>query len=112
MPQLNTIPNYPIRLTINGETTKDWYFFWAGLFRGIPPAIEAAVTADPSPYVFSATARGSLIIEGGTVTSVEFSRDGVTFYDTGVTAGMFPVNSSDQLRITYAVAPNLTFVPT
>jgi hypothetical protein len=110
--QLNTIPNYPVKLTINGETMKDWYFFWMGLWRGLPPEPESAVTPGVSPYSYSAARKGTLIVAGGTVSAIAFSRDGVTFYSTGVTAGMFPLNATDQLRITYTVVPTVTFVPT
>ncbi len=111
MSQLNSLPNYPVPLEKGGNTTKDWYFFWSGLFRGLPPAAEVAVTLGASPYIYSAPVRGSVIINGGTVSAVAFSRDGVTFYTTGQTAGMFALNASDQLRITYTVLPTVTFVP-
>lgn len=111
MSELNRIPSFTTALDQRGVTSKDWYFFWSGLFRRIPPAREAAVTPGASPYTYSAPVGGALIVQGGTVTLIEFSRDGVTWFDTGVIAGMLPVNAADQLRITYAVAPTLTFVP-
>lgn len=110
--QLNSIPNYPVTLTVNGQTTKDWYFFWAGLWRGLAPEAEAAVTLTGSPFTYSAPRGGFVIVNGGTVTAIEFSRDGTNFYNTGETAGVFPVCAVDRLRITYAVAPTVTFVPT
>lgn len=109
--QFNNLPNYPVPLEAGNFTSKDWYFFWSGLFRGLPPAAEVPVTLGASPYTYSASVRGSLIVNGGTVSVVEFSRDGVTFYTTGATAGMFALNAADRLRITYAVAPTVTFVP-
>lgn len=112
MSQRNSLPNYPVPLKVGEFTSKDWYFFWAGLYNGLPPAAEVAVTPGISPYTYSAPVRGSLIVNGGTVTVVAFSRDGVTFYTTGAIAGMFLLNAADQLKITYAVAPTLTFVPT
>jgi hypothetical protein len=110
--QRNAIPNYPNPIEIGGKTSKDWYFFWAGLYNGLPPAAEAAVTPGASPYTYSAPVRGSVIVNGGTVSAIAFSRDGVTFYSTGQTAGMFLLNAADQLRITYTVLPTVTFVPT
>lgn len=111
MSELNRIPNFPVPLEQRGVTSKDWYFFWSGLFRRIAPAREAAVTPGASPYIYSAQVGGALIVRGGTVTIIEFSRDGTTWFDVGVIAGMLPINAADQLRITYAVAPTLTFVP-
>lgn len=109
--QFNSLPLYNVPLMQGGHTLRDWYFFFSGLFRGLPPGNVEPVTPGASPYIYSATKRGSMIVEGGTVSAVEFSRDGVTFYDVGAVAGMFPINASDQLRVTYAVVPTMTFVP-
>lgn len=110
--QFNTIPTFLVSLIKGGSTDKDWYFFWSGLFRGLAPGNVEPVTVGASPYTYSAARRGSMIISGGTVTAIEFSRDGTIFYDVGATAGMFTLNASDQLKVTYAVAPDMTFVPT
>lgn len=112
MSQRNSIPNYPVPLEVGKHTSKDWYFFWAGLYNGLPPAAEIAVTLGASPYTYSAAVRGSVIVSGGTVSAIAFSRDGVTFYNVGQVAGMFLLNAADQLRITYTVLPTVTFVPT
>lgn len=112
MSQLNRIPNYPTPLEDGKHTSKDWYFFWAGLYNGLPPAAEVAVTPGVSPYTYSAAVRGSLLVSGGTVSLIEFSRDGITFYNVGQTSGMFLLNAADRLRITYTVVPTITFVPT
>jgi hypothetical protein len=110
--QFNSMPNYTVPLEVGKVTSKDWYFFWSGLFRGLAPGNVEPVVVTASPFVYSATRRGSLIVKGGTVTLIEFSRDGgTTYYDVGVIAGMFPVNAADLVRITYAVAPTVTFVP-
>jgi len=109
--QLNSIPNYPVPLRVGDFTSKDWYFFWNGLYRGLPPAAESAVTVGASPYTYSPSVRGNVIVSGGTVSAIAFSRDGVTFYATGQTAGMFLLCATDRLRITYTVLPTVTFVP-
>ncbi len=110
--QFNQLPNYPVPLEQGRNITKDWYFFWAGLFRGLAPENVAAITLGASPYVYTAPRGGRVIVNGGTVTALEFSRDGgTTYYNCGVTAGVIPLNATDFLRITYAVAPTVTFVP-
>jgi hypothetical protein len=109
--QRNVIPNYPVPLEVGEFTSKDWYFFWNGLYLGLPPAAEMAVTPGASPYTYSAAVRGSLIVSGGTVSLIEFSRDGITFYSVGQVAGMFLLCATDRLRITYTVLPTVTFVP-
>jgi hypothetical protein len=110
--QFNTPPQYNVPLIMGGVTSKDWYFFLIGIFRGLPPANVSPVTVGASPYDYIAPVKGSVIVQGGTVTSLEFSRDGTSFYDVGQTSGMFLLNQSDYLRITHAGAPTVTFVPT
>ena len=110
--QLNRLPNFNVPLTLKGITSKDWFFFWAGLYNGLAPAIETAITPGASPYTYSAPVKGSVIVSGGTVSAIDFSRDGSTFYTTGQTAGMFTLNAQDRLKVTYTVVPTMTFVPT
>lgn len=116
MTQLNSLPNFPtpleVQTTQGPVTSKDWYFFWAGLFQGLAPAIEKAVALTASPFTYAATAKGSLIVSGGTVSLIQFTRNGTTLYNTGQVSGMFTLNAADRLIITYTVAPTIIFVPT
>ena len=79
------------------------------------PSIAAplAITAGASPYSYKNTsnARQNLIVTGGTVTTIAFSRGGVTFYSTGLIAGCVMLNPNDICQITYTVAPVVTAVP-
>lgn len=52
-----------------------------------------------------------VLISLGTVTSIEFSRDGAAFDLIGLLAGQFFLNSGDWLRITYLVAPTVVYYP-
>lgn len=110
--QFNNLPTFTVPLVNNGVTSKDWYFFFAGLFRGLAPRNVAPVTPGVSPYTYTALEKGFLIVSGGVVSLIEFSRDGVNLFDTAQTAGIFPLNAADQLTITYTGLPTLTFVPT
>lgn len=70
--------------------------------RGAPldaPAVGA------SPFSYVSPRRQAVLVSGGTVTLIEYSRDGTTFYATGLVAGMFVLETGDILRVTYAVAP-------
>ena len=109
--QHNNLPNFNVPLAKQGITSKDWYFFWANLFTGLSPGNETPLTVGASPFTYIAEVKGSVIVNGGTVSAIAFSRDGVTFYTTGQTAGMFMLNARDSLRVTYTVLPTLTFVP-
>lgn len=70
-------------------------------------------TIGASPYLFQYIGAGqaSLLINNGTVSLVEFSRDGATFYPLGTaTDSSYLLNQDDYLRITYSSAPDLTLV--
>ncbi len=110
--QFNSLPTYSVSLIQGRETAAPWYFFWQGLFRGLAPGAVIPTAPAASPYTFTAAVKGFMLITGGTVSLVEFSRDGVTFYSYGTTSGQFTLNSADRLRVTYTVAPTMTFVPT
>lgn len=62
MSQFNVIPNMKVNLLTGGVTTKDWFFFWTGLYRGLPPADVEPYTPGSSPDTYSATKRGSMIV--------------------------------------------------
>jgi len=86
-----------------------------------PPADEVpgwnilprGATVGASPFTFQNTTGRSvdLIVTGGTVSAIAFSRDNVTFYGVGSVAGVFWLSPYDYLRVTYTVAPTITLVP-
>ena len=69
-----------------------------------------SITPGASPYAYTALANGSVIVSGGTVTVVEYGR-AASFYLVGLIAGTFRVLAGDKIRVTYAIAPTMTFVP-
>ncbi|WP_287417659.1 hypothetical protein [Oceanithermus sp.] len=74
----------------------------------------SALTVGASPFEYQnpGTNPVAVIVQGGDPSLLEFSRDGTTYYDLGVTAGMVYLAPGDRLRITYATtAPNTTVVP-
>ena len=107
----NSFPTFAQSLTEGGRTSKVWYFFLQGLWNGIPPGAENFVAAGLSPFIYTAPRGGFLIVQGGTVSFISFSRNQSTFYNTGETTGVFPLSKGDSLSISYSAAPNLTFVP-
>jgi hypothetical protein len=66
-----------------------------------------------SPWVYQDNVAGDsrVLISGGTVSKIEVGWDGVTYYNTGVTAGQITLSQSDFLRITYTVAPTVVTIP-
>ncbi len=72
---------------------------------------NASITPSGSPFTYTAAHNGRVIISGGTVTTVELGRNG-SFAVVGLLAGIVPVSKFDQVRVTYLVAPTMTFMPT
>ena len=68
-----------------------------------------------SPFTYQNTNSYPMdVLIGGTIGGVvklEFSRGGVTWYDTGSFYGMFTLSPFDYLRITYSTAPTVTGIP-
>lgn len=100
--------------------SREWYRFFFNLFTlngsgGAPtytnPTIPVVATASPFLYSNNATYTVDLMVSGGGVSKLEFSRDGTTFYDTGSYYGMFTLSPSDTLRVTYTQIPLLTLIP-
>ena len=72
---------------------------------------DITVTASPFTYQNTTAFNGDVIISGGTVSNIEFTRDNTTFYTTGLLMGVLRLSPSDRVRVTYTVAPTMTYVP-
>lgn len=75
--------------------------------KGAPPR-PIVITIGASPYLYTAPFAGWVVINGGTVSSITFSRDGATFFT--VPGGVVPVAQGDQVIVTYSVAPTMTMI--
>ena len=74
-------------------------------------ALPSAITPGASPYTYSNNVScftEDIVVAGGTVSAIEITRDGTTFYNVGSTAGMFTLNQGDKLKVTYSAAPTMT----
>lgn len=97
-----------------GVAAKNWYVWLYNVYLAVTeglPQPEQAIEVTASPFVYIATIRGQAHISGGTVSAVEFSRDGTTWYNSGITAGFIEMDARDQLRVTYSVLPTIVFFP-
>ena len=72
---------------------------------------DITVTASPFTYQNTTAFNGDVIISGGTVSDIEFTRDSTTFYTVGFIEGVLRLSPSDRVRVTYTVAPTMTYVP-
>jgi hypothetical protein len=75
---------------------------------------RTTITIGSSPFFFvnSTSTRIMVLLNGGTVSLIEFSRDGVVFDSVGsLLSGDFMLNPGDGLRITYTIAPTAIYYP-
>lgn len=104
----------PSEVPPTGEKPFGWS--WLRWFVDSVPSSElpSAITVGASVFTYQNTLRqnhaATIIVKGGTVTLIEFSRDNVTFYDYGVIAGAFYLDYLDYIRVTYAVVPTMTHI--
>lgn len=97
-----------------GVIATNWWRFLLNVSNqamGTNQTIPATVTIGASPYIFTTPAQGTLLVSGGPVTLIEYSKDGTTWYPTGVTQGQIQMVPNDHVRIAYMNAPTLTFFP-
>jgi hypothetical protein len=111
MTQLRIVPTYTQAWTPGSKNDSTWYRYFQANETGEPPALESVIAVGASTFSFTAPRKGFVIIQGGTVSLVQFNRSG-TNIATGATNGLFPVAQNDILRVTYSGKPVMTFVPT
>lgn len=102
-----------VLLGLQGGSSGQYYHLTLAQYNSINYRVltaPAGITVGASPFLYHNTSTNdqSVIVKGGTVSKVEFSRDNTTFFDVGVVAGMFTVSKGDYLRVTYTVAPTMT----
>lgn len=112
MSQFRTVPTYDQQITPGNHNDSTWYRYFQQNEKGTPPSTETALTVTASPFSYAFTAKGFVIISGGAVSNIMFSRTPAVFYLTGQTAGVFPGAQNDVLKVTYTGKPLMTFVPT
>jgi hypothetical protein len=112
MTQFRTVPTYTEQMATGNHNNSTWYRYFQQNEVGTPPSGEMPATVTASPFAYTAPSKGFVIVSGGTVSAIMFSRTPGTFYLTGLTAGVFPMAQNDVLKVTYSAKPNLVFVPT
>lgn len=103
------LPNLAaVLVDTNGRVVSPWVQFFQGLVN--PPAQVEAVTLTGSPFDYTVAGFGTVLVSGGTVSAIALVRGGSSL-SLGVTSGLIPVGDTDVVRITYTVAPTVTFIP-
>lgn len=126
MPSVNSVslPQPGIAfLAPDGSVSRQWYYFLIGIFnrtggssgaKTLQPsvALPSAITPSASPFVYTAPSIGYVMVSGGGISKLEFSRDTVNWFPTGGFYGEFWLNAGDNLRVTYPdTAPSMVFTP-
>lgn len=100
-------------LSIDDPRWRKWFLDVWSLLNAVRLPAPSAVTVggSPSTYQFNNGGTASILINGGTVSLIEWSRDGTTFYKVGTaTDSMYTVSSGDYIRVTYTVIPTVKVV--
>lgn len=91
--------------------SRPWYLFMQAISGALAAtsADPAPVTVGASPFTQAAANDGIAIVSGGTVSLIEYGRNGI-FRSVGQVAGEFFMFAGDSLRITYTVVPTVNFI--
>ena len=81
----------------------------SGMWHG--SRMVVSVTASPFTFVNNENCPVMVFVSGGTVSLMQFSRDGTIFDSCGLIAGMIAMNPNDRLLVTYAMAPTIVYYP-
>lgn len=111
MTQYASIPTYKQPIAEKGLTERTWYQFFNDIWKGRPQGSIQTITPTASPFTYQVLTKGFMVVQGGTVSLIQFSRDGITNVTTGVTAGCIPLSQGDLITVTYTVIPTITWVP-
>lgn len=119
MTQNANLPPYDVPfLGPNGKITQAWWIFLLQIFNrtggsngqgNIGAVVPVAVGI--SPFIYKAASGGVAMISAGGISKLEYTRDGNTWYQTGMFRGAFPMAKGDALRITHIAAPSMIFAP-
>ena len=91
----------------DGKISTDWWRFFNSLSS--KPIAESPVILGISPTTFVAPVAGTLLVIGGTVSTIMFQRK--NSYATGVTGGFIPMSPQDQVSIVYSAMPSVIWLP-
>lgn len=99
----------PFVVPRTGMLTEGWARFLVRIQQLTPERPVMPVSPGPSPYSFTATTIGDLLVRGGNVSGITLTRGS----DSVVcpTSGFIPMAALDIVTVTYSVAPTITFVP-
>lgn len=93
----------------DGKLTPSWQRGLTRLAQLTPERKFRAVAPGASPFAFTASTIGHLLITGGNVSAVALVRGAASV--ACPLSGFIPMAGKDSVVITYSVAPTLNFIP-
>jgi hypothetical protein len=106
--QYRQVPVFEQPIKQGENTSSPWYRYFQAHDLGQPPGTETTITVGASPFIYQAPRKGIVIVNGGTVSAISYSRSG-TFYATGQTTGTFTLAMGDQLKVVFSGKPQVVF---
>jgi hypothetical protein len=99
-----------------GNSGTEYYHLSATQYAGTTnyTNVVSSITVTASPFTYQNTTdyNADVIVNGGTVSLVQFSRDNSTYYTTAVaTNTILRLSPNDYVKVTYSVAPTMVSVP-
>ena len=77
----------------------------------VGPRNTVSLGSSPCKFQNTSACKMSFIVTGGTVTTIEMSKDDSTYDVVGLLAGQQILAPGDWMRITYVLAPSVTYTP-
>lgn len=111
--RVTEVPPYDLPMYEDMGMLTRWKGYWVALDLVVNGTqAEATAITGASPIVVQNTMSCDQLyfVSGGTGVTIEYSRDGATYFPTGVTAGQVTLFPGDFIRITYTTLPATTVV--
>jgi hypothetical protein len=102
-----TITTNGIPIVYTASNTNDYI---DTIVSNLPIVTAIVVGSSPFTYVNGSLRQVGVIVQGGSVSMIQFLRGG-TSTNTGATGGMFLLNNADSLVVTWSGLPNMFLVP-
>ena len=96
-----------IRYYTDGAATRRRYQTtnYTGSIAGLP------IIGSPYIYINTSGYDMDVLITGGTVSLIEFSRGGIVYFPAGITSGSQRLSPLDRVRVTYSAVPSARIIP-
>jgi hypothetical protein len=76
------------------------------------PRVSITLGSSPAALQNTTSTRIMILLTGGTVSLLEFSRDSISYDAIGsLLSGSFFLNPGDWMRVTYAISPAVVYYP-